>query len=163
MARPGHPSPRLGEISGLELAIRGKNYWWPVGPCFASLGVPEGVPTHAATIGREANLMTTLDSVVRMLKSERDQLAKQMEGISAALAAFGAFYRNKPGRRSSISARGRARIAAAQRARWAKVRGNSKGNVVAMPKKRTMSAAARNRIAAAQRARWAKVRAGKKG
>jgi hypothetical protein len=50
-----------------------------------------------------------------------------------------------------------------QRTRWAKAKAKSdKGNVIAMPKKRTMSAAGRRRIAAAQRARWAKVKAAKK-
>ena len=53
-----------------------------------------------------------------------------------------------------MSAAGRARIAAAQKARWARVRrnGGQKQNVVSMPKKRTMSAAARRKIAAAQKA-----------
>jgi hypothetical protein len=47
-------------------------------------------------------------------------------------------------------------MALAQRARWAKARGQA-------PKpKRTISAAGRKRIAAAQRARWAKVKAAKK-
>jgi hypothetical protein len=63
-----------------------------------------------------------------------------------------------------LSAAGRERIAAAQRARWAKARGDAgqKQNVVSMPKKKMMSTAARKRIAAAQRARWAKFRAAKK-
>jgi hypothetical protein len=104
--------------------------------------------------------MTNLGDVVRMLKKERDQLNKQIEGISAALAAFGAVYTNGMGARRKISAAGKARIAAAQRARWAKLRAkNGNANVVAMPKRRAMSAAARKKIAAAQRARWAKVRA----
>jgi len=62
------------------------------------------------------------------------------------------------------AAAGRARIAAAQRARWSKVKSNGTQpkNVVTMPKRRKMSASARKRIAAAQRARWAKVRAAKK-
>jgi hypothetical protein len=53
-----------------------------------------------------------------------------------------------------MSAAGRARIAAAQRARWAKVKG-------AKPKvaKRKMSAAAKARLAAAARRRWAKAKA----
>jgi len=47
-------------------------------------------------------------------------------------------------------------MALAQKARWAKAKGNA-------PKpKRTISAAGRKRIAAAQRARWAKLKAGKK-
>jgi hypothetical protein len=106
--------------------------------------------------------MTTLDNVVRMLKREREVLAKQMDGISAALAAFSDSYATNSGRRSKISATGRARIAAAQRVRWAKVRAKSKNNVVTIPKRRTLSAAARRKIAAAQRARWAKVKAKKK-
>jgi hypothetical protein len=101
--------------------------------------------------------MTDMDGVVRVLKQEHDRLAKQAQGISAALAAFGATYakRARPGRKISVA--GRARIAAAQRARWAKLKESSSSGTT--PKKRTMSAAARQRIAAAQRTRWAKVRA----
>jgi hypothetical protein len=103
--------------------------------------------------------MTNMAGVVQLLKKEHERLTKQIQGVSAALAAFGATYTNGSGTRK-MSAAGRARIAAAQRARWAKVKAKgSIGNVVAMPKKRTMSAAARKRIAAAQRARWAKVKA----
>lgn len=105
--------------------------------------------------------MTNLSGVVRMLKKEHDRLTKEFKAISAALSAFGAAY-GQTRTRSGMSAAGRARIAAAQRARWAKVKASSKGNVVAMPKKRTLSAAARRKIAAAQRARWAKVKAAKK-
>jgi hypothetical protein len=100
--------------------------------------------------------MTQLDGVVRLLKAERDRLTKQMRGISAALSAFGAAYGKRAKARSKISVAGRARIAEAQRQRWAKVKGKS---AAAAPKKRMMSAAARKRIAAAQRARWAKFKA----
>jgi hypothetical protein len=102
-------------------------------------------------------------AVVRQLKTEHDRLTKEIKGIAAALAAFGTAYGRQTGRRK-LSAEARARIAAAQRARWAKARknGGEKKNVVTMPKKRTMSAAARKKIAAAQRARWAKVKAQKK-
>jgi hypothetical protein len=73
-------------------------------------------------------------------------------------------------RKRTLSPEGRARIAAAQRARWAKVNRASAGateqgsNRHAGPgkRKRTISAEGRARIAAAQRARWAKLRAGKK-
>jgi hypothetical protein len=107
--------------------------------------------------------MTNMGAVVRVLKKERDRLTKQVEGISAALAAFGAVYTNGTGKRPQISAAGKARIAAAQRARWAKVRAkNGEKNVVTLTKKRTLSAAARKKIAAAQRARWAKVKASEK-
>jgi hypothetical protein len=106
--------------------------------------------------------MTNLGGVVQMLKKEHDRLTKEMKAIGAALSAFGRAY-GKGAPRGGMSAAGRARIAAAQRARWAKVKAKGEtANLVTMPKKRTMSASARRRIAAAQRARWAKVRAAKK-
>ncbi|MFZ0863054.1 MAG: hypothetical protein WCA27_31115 [Candidatus Sulfotelmatobacter sp.] len=109
--------------------------------------------------------MANLAGVVQQLKKERDQAAKTVERLDAALAALdGGSYGKRTGARRNISAAGRARIAAAQRARWARVRGTGKQkqNVVPMPKKKTMSAAARRKIAAAQRARWAKVKAAQK-
>jgi hypothetical protein len=103
--------------------------------------------------------MDTLTGVVRLLRKEQDRLNRELHGISAALAAFGQTYAKGTGKRQ-LSAAARARIAAAQKARWAKFR--SESEVVPIRKKRTMSAAARRKIAAAQRARWAKVNAGKK-
>lgn len=107
--------------------------------------------------------MDNLAAVVRLLTKEQDRLTKELRGIGAALAAFGKVYEKGTGTRK-LSASARARIAAAQRARWAKVRENkgAQAKVVPIRRKRTLSAAARNKIAAAQRARWAKVRAGKK-
>jgi hypothetical protein len=106
-----------------------------------------------------------LAGVVQQLRKERDQAARTVERLEAALAALnGGSYGRKTETRRKISAAGRARIAAAQRARWAKVRrdGGQKRNVGSMPKKRTMSAAARRKIAAAQKLRWAKVEAAQK-
>ena len=66
-----------------------------------------------------------------------------------------------PKRKFRMSVSGRAKIAAAQRARWAKVRKSKKPAKAAG--KRTLSAATKARIAAAARARWAKAKAaGKK-
>jgi hypothetical protein len=106
--------------------------------------------------------MANLAGVVQLLKKEHGRLTKELRGISAALAAFGKTYGKQTGTRR-LSTAARARIAAAQRARWAKVRAskNSSRNGTAAPK-RTMSAAARKRIAAAQRARWAKVKSSQK-
>lgn len=109
--------------------------------------------------------MANLADVVRQLRKERDPAVRTVEQLDAALAALnGESYGRRTGIRRKISAAGRARIAAAQRERWASVRTKSgqKQNVVSMPKKKTMSAAARRKIAAAQRARWAKVKAQKK-
>ena len=71
----------------------------------------------------------------------------------------------KPKKRG-MSAAGRARIAAAQRARWAKQKGSSdqkNGSAKTKVKKvkRVLSPEARAKIAAAQKKRWAKHRAGK--
>jgi hypothetical protein len=96
------------------------------------------------------------------LNRERDRLHQQLTGLNAALAAFAGVYSGNNGTkpRRKMSAKGRARIVAAQKARWAKVRGHK---VVPITKpKRTMSASARRKIAAAQRARWARVKREKK-
>ena len=66
-----------------------------------------------------------------------------------------------PGKRRTMSAAARAKIAAAQRARWARQRGE-KADKPAVKAKRKMSAAGRAKIAAAAKARWAKYRAEKK-
>lgn len=109
--------------------------------------------------------MSNIASVVDILKKEQDRLTKELHGITAALAAFGHTYaKGRTGTRK-LSATTRARIAAAQRKRWAKAREKSNtapAKVVPIRAKRTLSAAARRKIAAAQRARWAKVKAGKK-
>jgi len=69
-----------------------------------------------------------------------------------------------------MSAAGKARIVAAQKARWAKIKAakpEAKAVTaikVAQPakKKFTMSAAAKAKISAAAKARWAKIKAAKK-
>jgi hypothetical protein len=99
---------------------------------------------------------------MEQLKKERDRVQHQLSGLNAALEAFVAIYRGNTGTkpRRKMSAKGRASIAAAQIARWARVNGQ-KVVPIAKPK-RTMSASARRKIAAAQRARWAEVKRGKK-
>jgi hypothetical protein len=63
-----------------------------------------------------------------------------------------------------LSALARARIAAAQRAQWAKLckSAGTQAKVAPIRGKRKLSAAARKKIADAQRARWALVKAAKK-
>jgi hypothetical protein len=62
----------------------------------------------------------------------------------------------------NFSAAGLARIRAAQKLRWAKVKGTSTAEAKAAKRgRRKMSAEGRAKIAAAARARWAKVRAAK--
>jgi hypothetical protein len=69
------------------------------------------------------------------------------------------FRKSKDGRKGKRSAAARAKMAAAQKARWAKIRGESTPAASSPKKKRrTMSPEARAKIAAAQRARWAKMK-----
>jgi len=56
-----------------------------------------------------------------------------------------------------MSSAARAKIAAAQRARWAKQRGRKAPKLAAKP--RQLSAAARKRLAQLAKARWAKAKA----
>ena len=65
----------------------------------------------------------------------------------------------EPKRRRKMSAAGRARIAAAQKARWAKIRGTKPSAKPVKKAKRTMSAAARAKISASAKKRWAKAKA----
>ncbi len=106
-------------------------------------------------------ISTNLSGIVKQLTKERDQLHQQLFRLNAALDAFAEVYRGNSGikARQKISAKGRARIAAAQRARWAKVKGDK---ATAATVKRMMSVSARRKIAAAQRARWAKAKQEKK-
>jgi hypothetical protein len=111
--------------------------------------------------GYMANLKG-LESMVSQLKEQRTNFVNQLRHVDAALAILGKLNGGhsytKP--RRTISAYGRKRIAAAPRARWAKVK---RQKVVPIRSgKRTMSASARRKIAAAQRARWAKFRQGKR-
>jgi hypothetical protein len=103
--------------------------------------------------------LANLSGIMEQLKKERDRVQHQLSGLNAALAAFAGVYSGNAGTkpRRNLSAKGRASIAAAQKARWSKVKGQQKVVPIAKPK-RTMSASARRKIAAAQRARWAKVR-----
>jgi hypothetical protein len=79
------------------------------------------------------------------IKLKLEALQSQLDGLLGTASSNGRTTRRK------MSAAGRARIAAGQKARWAKKKG-TKG-------KRKMSAAGRARIAAAARARWKAAKA----
>jgi len=73
---------------------------------------------------------TLVNSVIDQLQQERSRLENELHRVSAALSAFGKVYfsgkKVTTGKKRTISAAGRKRIAAAQRARWAKVRAAQK-------------------------------------
>lgn len=108
--------------------------------------------------------MINIERIIVDLREKREAAARHLAQLDAALAALSGSpgKRMQTGRKLSMAAR--ARIAAAQKARWAKIRANGeqKQKVVTMPKKRTMSDAARRKIAQAQKARCAKVKATQK-
>jgi len=119
---------------------------------------------------------------------EIDAEISRLQQVKALLTGTGTTGKRKPDQpanaslggkartRRTLSAEGRERIAAAQRARWAKSKKAAKRVAPSTPaastakkapavglrakrkKKRTLSAGARAKIAAAQKARWAKVR-----
>jgi len=78
--------------------------------------------------------MTNLTGVVRQLQKERQRVHGEMERLNAALAALGSLggldAKSKGSRvakaRRPMSAAARKKIAAAQRARWAKWKKNKR-------------------------------------
>jgi len=97
------------------------------------------------------------------LKEKIEALQNELGHLHGAPSVAAASTPAPAGRaRRKISAAGIARIRAAQKWRWAKVKGAAPA--AAKPAKlgrRKMSPAARAKIAAAARARWARVRAAK--
>jgi len=70
-----------------------------------------------------------MQSVVSELQKERTRLEDELHRVTAGLTAFGKVYlrgRKSSRKKRTISAAGRKRIAAAQRARWAKARAAKK-------------------------------------
>jgi len=71
--------------------------------------------------------MSSLNHVLSALQSEQKILERQLEQVKRAVAVLrGLGGRNRKGPRKGISAKARASIAAAQRARWAKWRAAKK-------------------------------------
>lgn len=89
---------------------------------------------------------------IQSLEGELNRILDPSHAVSTTSA--------KPKRKMSAGAR--ARIAAAQKARWAKLKGAKSLVAPAQKPKRRMSAAARAKISAAAKARWAKVKTVKK-
>jgi hypothetical protein len=101
--------------------------------------------------------MSTFTAVVAQLEEERTRLASELDALALALSVLNKSRSNGTARPSRLSASARARIAAAQRARWAKIK-NSKLVSISAGKKRKLSASALKHVRAAQKARWAKWR-----
>jgi hypothetical protein len=90
-----------------------------------------------------------MPDILEMLTQERDKLNRAIEALSVGIGtALGRMVRLE---KRTMSAAARARISAAQKARWAKAKGATKP----AKKKFTMSPAARAKISAGMKARWA--------
>jgi len=130
--------------------------------------------------------MSLINLSVQQLRQAAD-LKEKITGLEKELAAvLGSATKatpvpaSKPAKKGGMSAAGKAKIAAAQKLRWAKINAAKakpaavKAVVAAKPaakvvpaikpakKKFVMSAAAKAKISAAAKARWAKIRAAKK-
>ncbi len=67
--------------------------------------------------------MSTLQHVFKQLKDERKRAQKELARLEEAISAFGKLVGKRAGRaQRKLSAAARKRIAAAQRARWAKLK-----------------------------------------
>jgi hypothetical protein len=105
--------------------------------------------------------MANLAEVLKELQSERDRLNQAISALQPLVSMNGQpqAKTGMVGARRGLSVGARRRIAAAQRARWARVKAGKSEASSAKPRFRVVSIAARRKMAAAQKARWAKIRA----
>ena len=102
-----------------------------------------------------------LESIVTELRAERGHLVNNLRHVDAALAVLGKLEEGKfaTESRRTVSASARRKMAAAQKARWAKAKNQStSAGAGSSRSKKHLSEATRRKIAAAQRARWAKIK-----
>jgi hypothetical protein len=98
---------------------------------------------------------------LRHAASLLEQIAAVEKQVAQILGSTGTPAAPAPRKKYTMSAAGRARMAAAAKARWAKVRGTkTAAKPLATPRKKGgMSAAGRAKISAAAKARWAAAKA----
>ena len=116
-----------------------------------------------------------MPDILAMLTHERDKLNRAIEalggeigGTLGRIARLGRIVKEET--RKTISAESRARMAAGQKARWAKLKtpaaplkaaARLASSLTAPTKKYTLSPEARANISAGAKARWARIKAGK--
>jgi hypothetical protein len=128
----------------------------------------------AVAVTNQGGTMGNLTNALQELRAELSRAQSQVEKLEQAISVIDSLNGSGSTRKTNqpvrvISAASRRKMAQGQKARWAKVRKESKPVVAAakptgsaLAKPYTMSAAARKKIAAAMRARWAKIKAGQK-
>ena len=97
------------------------------------------------------------------IKAQLGQRGPGRPKATAAMATATGTDQAAPATRRTIGKAGRARIAAAQRARWAALKKQPQPAPPAKPKKRKLSAAGLRAIREATKKRWAAYRKAKKG
>src|SRR5215467_462737 len=100
--------------------------------------------------------MADIAVVLKELEQERDRLDKAITALMPLVGMNANRGRGATSARRTLSAAARQRIAAAQRARWARVKSGKADSRSKKPGTRAVSAAARRKMAAAQRARRAR-------
>jgi len=94
------------------------------------------------------------------IKEQIEALESELASVLGGAAPAAVSAPSRAGRKKRrMSAAARARISAAQRARWANQKKATAAAPAAVPKKRKVTAAGRKRLSALAKARWAKVRA----
>jgi hypothetical protein len=111
------------------------------------------------------NLLSLTSAQLKHAANLKDQISKLEKELASILGATA----TPAPKKSKMSTAARAKISAAAKARWAKIKGakpaakSVKPAAKAPAKKRTMSAAAKAKLSALAKARWAKIKkAGKK-
>ena len=95
---------------------------------------------------------------LRQAANLKDQIAGLEKQLNALLGESSASHKAAP-KKPTMSAEGKAKIAAAQRARWAKIKGQKAATA---PTKGKMSAAAKAALSIKMKALWAKRKAAQK-
>jgi hypothetical protein len=113
------------------------------------------------------SLINLTSTQLRQAADLKDQIAGLENELTEILGGSGAEKPSKAAKpvkkKGGMSAAGRARVVAAQKLRWAKIKAaTSKTAPKPVKKKFVMSAAAKAKISAAVKARWAKIKAEKK-
>jgi len=103
------------------------------------------------------SLLQISPAQLRRAANVKEQIVKLEKELGAILGSSPATTPTKGPKKMSAAAR--ARISAAAKARWAKIKGTAKP---AVQPKQMMSAAARAKLSAKLKAIWAKRKAGKK-
>lgn len=130
-------------------------------------------PSHLPWRGKRLNIAEETFIGLRQAAQLKEQIAKlqgelnRLAGAPAVKPVVVKAVSPAPKKKGGMSAAGKARIVAAQKARWAKIKAAKVVAPAVKPakpakKKFVMSAAAKAKISAAAKARWAKIKAAKK-